>query len=197
MSTELSNKLLEKSLSATNHRNEPFLPKEIAKQWRRAGAVRIQDADYLQVLSTTDKPEVSGPLAIEMRLLPPEQRAWIREELSRIEKEEINNLEVAKCLQVAKEFDEFLAAKFPTVKRYGLEGSETILLWFDTIIKEIENTHLVIGMTHRGRNNLLVCLLGLQAEEGFIFFCNRYGYSILNCSTSSSDFNFKNKMAYV
>ena len=146
------------------------MPKEIAKQWRRAGAVRIQDADYLQVLSTTDKPEVSGPLAIEMRLLPPEQRAWIREELSRIENEEINNLEVAKCLQVAKEFDEFLAAKFPTVKRYGLEGSETILLWFDTIIKEIENTHLVIGMTHRGRNNLLVCLLGLQAEEGFIFF---------------------------
>ena len=161
---------LEKSLSATNHRNDSFLPKEIAKQWRRAGAVRIQDADYLQVLSTTDKPEVSGPLAIEMRLLPPEQRAWIREELSRIEKEEINNLEVGKCLQVAKEFDEFLAAKFPTVKRYGLEGSETILLWFDTIIKEIENTHLVIGMTHRGRNNLLVCLLGLQAEEGFIIY---------------------------
>ena len=150
------------------------MPKEIAKQWRRAGAIRIQDADYLQVLSTTDKPEVSGPLAIEMRLLPPEQRAWIREELSRIEKEEINNLEVAKCLQVAKEFDEFLAAKFPTVKRYGLEGSETILLWFDTIIKEIENTHLVIGMTHRGRNNLLVCLLGLQAEEGFNLFYRKF-----------------------
>ena len=57
-----------------------------------------------------------------MRLLPREQRKWVREELGRIEAESINNLEVGKCLQIAKEFDEFLAAKFPTVKRLCYEN---------------------------------------------------------------------------
>jgi len=146
---------------------EQFMPKQIAKQMRLAGPVRIQDQDYLHVFSSTPKPRVSGPLAIEMRLLPKEQRIWVKQELSKIENENLDELEIGKCLQEAKEFDEFLAAKFPTVKRYGLEGSETILLWFQTIVKEIENTHMVIGMTHRGRNNLLVCLLGLQADIMF------------------------------
>ena len=57
-----------------------------------------------------------------MRLLPKEQRIWVKQELSKIENENLDELEIGKCLQEAKEFDEFLAAKFPTVKRYGLEG---------------------------------------------------------------------------
>ena len=57
-----------------------------------------------------------------MRLLPKEERIWVKEELKKIENESLDSLEIGKCLQVAKEFDEFLAAKFPTVKRYGLEG---------------------------------------------------------------------------
>ena len=57
-----------------------------------------------------------------MRLLPNEQRKWVREELARIQQEEIDAVAVGQTLQIGKEFDEFLAAKFPTVKRYGLEG---------------------------------------------------------------------------
>ena len=104
---------------------------------RAAGPVRIQDGDYLHVFSDTPKPEVSGPLAIEYRLLPPNEREWIRTELARIEAEEIDPVTTGQCLQIAKEFDEFLQAKFPTVKRYGLEGSETIMLWFDQVLKEV------------------------------------------------------------
>ena len=104
---------------------------------RAQGPVRIQDADYLHVFAETTKPEVSGPLAIEYRLLPKEEREWIRSELSRIEAEPIDAVKTAQCLQIAKEFDEFLQAKFPTVKRYGLEGSETIMLWFDQVLREV------------------------------------------------------------
>ena len=91
----------------------------------------------MHVFADTVKPEVSGPLAIEYRLLPAEERSWIRSELAKIESEPIEPLQVAETLHLGKEFDEFLAAKFPTVKRYGLEGSETILLWFDQVIKEV------------------------------------------------------------
>lgn len=106
-----------------------------------------------------------------MRLLPQEQQQWVTDELNRIEWEPVDKFEVAECLQLAKEFDEFLAAKYPSVKRYGLEGSESIMLWFHTVLKELEKvfgtSHAVIGMTHRGRNNLLTCLLGMKPEVMF------------------------------
>ena len=80
---------------------------------------------------------MSGPLAIEYRLLPSNEREWIRAELARIEAEPIDQVQTGQCLQIAKEFDEFLQAKYPTVKRYGLEGSETIMLWFDQVLREV------------------------------------------------------------
>ena len=83
------------------------------------------------------QPDVSGPLAIEYRLLPSNEREWIRAELARIEAEPIDQVQTGQCLQIAKEFDEFLQAKYPTVKRYGLEGSETIMLWFDQVLREV------------------------------------------------------------
>ena len=52
------------SEAAAGQTNEIFMPKQIAKQMRLAGPVRIQDHDFLHVFSTTPKPEVSGPLAI-------------------------------------------------------------------------------------------------------------------------------------
>lgn len=103
-----------------------------------------------------------------MRLLPLNQQDWVKTELSKIESEKIDEFAVGECLHLAKEFDEFLAQKFPSVKRYGLEGSEAILLWFDTILAEMDQeTQAIIGMTHRGRNNLLVLLLGLKPEIMF------------------------------
>ena len=103
-----------------------------------------------------------------MRLLPQEQQNWIKSELSAIELEPVDKCAVGECLQLAKEFDEFLAHKFPSVKRYGLEGSESILLWFDALLAEMTSEqHAVIGMTHRGRNNLLTLLLGLKPEIMF------------------------------
>jgi probable 2-oxoglutarate dehydrogenase E1 component DHKTD1 len=75
-------------------------------------------------------------------------------------------------------FDQFLQAKFPNLKRYGLEGGESMLpaldalfasaslcMFFpirastsaDLIIAEIE--HIILAMPHRGRLNLLTDLL--------------------------------------
>ncbi|KAL0483648.1 2-oxoadipate dehydrogenase E1 component [Acrasis kona] len=59
-------------------------------------------------------------------------------------------------------FDHFMAKKFPTVKRYGLEGTETMIPAMDIILRKLEQdgtTDLVLGMPHRGRLNLLVGLL--------------------------------------
>ncbi|KAJ3124807.1 hypothetical protein HK098_000847 [Nowakowskiella sp. JEL0407] len=61
-----------------------------------------------------------------------------------------------------KVFDHFMAKKFPHVKRYGLEGAESMMIVLDTIFREANYQgvrEVVLGMPHRGRLNLLADLL--------------------------------------
>lgn len=78
ISQKLSELFFGQSKSATSgeKKNAPFLPKEIAKKMRAAGPVRIQDADFLHVFEGSEKPEVSGPLAIEYRKVSQSSFIW-------------------------------------------------------------------------------------------------------------------------
>lgn len=59
-------------------------------------------------------------------------------------------------------FDQFLQLKFPNLKRYGLEGGESMLPALDTLFSVASRAgveHVVLAMPHRGRLNLLTDLL--------------------------------------
>ncbi|KZT24824.1 dehydrogenase E1 and transketolase domain-containing protein 1 [Neolentinus lepideus HHB14362 ss-1] len=59
-------------------------------------------------------------------------------------------------------FDQFLQAKFPNLKRYGLEGGESMLPALDTLFRVASQAgiqHIVLTMPHRGRLNLLTDIL--------------------------------------
>ncbi|KAH9887940.1 dehydrogenase E1 and transketolase domain-containing protein 1 [Cubamyces lactineus] len=59
-------------------------------------------------------------------------------------------------------FDQFLQLKFPNLKRYGLEGGESMLPALDALFASASQAgveHIIIGMPHRGRLNLLAGLL--------------------------------------
>lgn len=62
-------------------------------------------------------------------------------------------------------FDNWAAKRFPNVKRYGLEGGESMMT---AVAKVLDEAHasgfedVVIGMPHRGRLNLLTQLLDLD-----------------------------------
>ncbi|KIK77031.1 hypothetical protein PAXRUDRAFT_835129 [Paxillus rubicundulus Ve08.2h10] len=59
-------------------------------------------------------------------------------------------------------FDTFLQAKFPNLKRYGLEGAESMLPALDALFSaaaRADTTHIILAMPHRGRLNLLTGLL--------------------------------------
>ncbi|KAF5357075.1 hypothetical protein D9756_006778 [Leucocoprinus leucothites] len=58
--------------------------------------------------------------------------------------------------------DHFLQAKFPNLKRYGLEGGESMLPALDALFSSAAQggiQHIVLAMPHRGRLNLLTDLL--------------------------------------
>lgn len=99
-------------------------------------------------------------------------------------------IDVAKLLLKCEQFDHFLAAKFPTTKRYGCEGAESMLIVFDELLKLAQTrmgqaqdlaksgiSDVIIAMPHRGRLNLLACLLGLDPA---VIFNKCMGESELN-----------------
>ncbi|KAJ1896049.1 hypothetical protein LPJ81_004829, partial [Coemansia sp. IMI 209127] len=59
-------------------------------------------------------------------------------------------------------FDKFMQRKFGQVKRYGLEGAESMIVALDELFDLCNHagvTEAVLGMPHRGRLNVLVDLL--------------------------------------
>lgn len=61
--------------------------------------------------------------------------------------------------------DAFLAAKFPTFKRYSNEGSESSIAFYYSLFSNSAQENIeqiVMGIAHRGRLNLMTCLLDLD-----------------------------------
>ena len=72
-----------------------------------------------------------------------------------------------------------LASKYPGVKRFGLEGGESLIRMKSEAIQRIGGygaKEVVIGMAHRGRLNVLVNILGKNPSELFDEFEGRASY---------------------
>ena len=68
----------------------------------------------------------------------------------------------------AEEFERFLSAKFPTKKRFGIEGAEALLALLDRVLADAASqgvTDVLIGSMHRGRLNLMANVLDMPPSE--------------------------------
>eukprot|EP00057_Strongylocentrotus_purpuratus_P018889 XP_011673363.1 PREDICTED: probable 2-oxoglutarate dehydrogenase E1 component DHKTD1, mitochondrial [Strongylocentrotus purpuratus] len=62
-----------------------------------------------------------------------------------------------------KAFDQFMTTKFATVKRYGGEGAESMMVFFHQLFTQAASDgveDIILAMPHRGRLNLLMGPLG-------------------------------------
>jgi probable 2-oxoglutarate dehydrogenase E1 component DHKTD1 len=62
-------------------------------------------------------------------------------------------------------FDSWAAKRMPTVKRYGLEGGESMMVALGTVLERAQKRGIrdtVLAMPHRGRLNVLTEFLGLD-----------------------------------
>lgn len=78
--------------------------------------------------------------------------------------------QIAELLIKSQAWDNFLATKFPTVKRYGAEGAEAMMAFFRQIFASAsadEMDHVVLGMPHRGKLNLLTTMLDTRPVKIF------------------------------
>ncbi len=109
-----------------------------------------------------------GSIGVEhFYLLDDEERNWLQKRMEATANSDPLDLRqrlrlFEKTFQ-AESFEKFLAQKFVGKKRFSLEGGETMIPLLDTVIEEsgrLGMAHLVLGMAHRGRLNVLVnCLL--------------------------------------
>ncbi len=106
----------------------------------------------------------AGALAVEIPLDDPDARAWW---LSRIEAPQraasrAEQQALLERLTAADGFERYLAGRYPGAKRFGLEGCDALIPLVDALMHEAAGklSHVMIGMAHRGRLNVLVNALG-------------------------------------
>ncbi|KAI0297773.1 dehydrogenase E1 and transketolase domain-containing protein 1 [Multifurca ochricompacta] len=86
---------------------------------------------------------------------------------------------VHELLAQSETFDQFLQLKFPNLKRYGLEGGESMIPALDALFSVAARAgvqHIILAMPHRGRLNLLAGLL--QMSPTSLFHKIKGGYEI-------------------
>ncbi len=102
-----------------------------------------------------------------MQISDPAQKAWLQERIEGPDKEISFTREgkraILNKLVEAEGFEKFCDLKFTGTKRFGLDGSESMIPALEQIIKRggaLGVKDIVIGMAHRGRLNVLAQVLG-------------------------------------
>uniref|UniRef100_A0A182N116 Transketolase-like pyrimidine-binding domain-containing protein n=1 Tax=Anopheles dirus TaxID=7168 RepID=A0A182N116_9DIPT len=115
-----------------------------------------------------------GTCSIELGFIESEEeREWLAaryEQLFRAPRPNTERRELAELMLKSQAFDHFLAVKFPTVKRYGGEGAESMMAFYWELFRcaaEQDLRNVVIGMPHRGKLNVLTTMFGTRPAKIF------------------------------
>jgi 2-oxoglutarate dehydrogenase E1 component len=97
-----------------------------------------------------------------MHIQDPAQKAWIQERIEQVRNHtdftERGKRAILERLTEAECFEKFLAVKYVGTKRFGLDGSESLIPALEQILKrgsQLGLEEVVLGMAHRGRLNVL------------------------------------------
>jgi 2-oxoglutarate dehydrogenase E1 component len=118
-----------------------------------------------------------GTIGVEFMHIPdPERRRWIEE---RIESEAPGSAQTPDKTKIldrlvrAEIFEQVLQTRYLGTKRYSLEGEAALLPLLDAILNaasEHDAQQAVLAMSHRGRLNVMVHIVGRPAAEVFARF---------------------------
>jgi len=131
------------------------------------GVLGIQEGTLKEILDLLKK-TYCGNIGYEfMHMGDPEEKAWIRDRIEGPEKK-INFTENGKKAILnkiieAEGFEKYLHVKFVGTKRFGIDGGESLIPALEQIIKRGGNLgvkEIKIGMSHRGRLNVLANVMG-------------------------------------
>jgi len=131
------------------------------------GVLGLQEASLSEIISILKK-TYSGNIGYEfMHMGDPVEKNWIRDRIEGLEKEvtftENGKKAILNKIIEAEGFEKYLHVKFVGTKRFGIDGGESLVPALEQIIKRGGNLgvkEIKIGMSHRGRLNILSNVMG-------------------------------------
>src|SRR5215469_15062046 len=107
-----------------------------------------------------------------MHIQEPIERAWLQARVERphLAADHDEQMRILSRLNVAEAFEMFLQTKYVGQRRFSLEGAESLIPLLDAVLGEAAMRGLhesVIGMTHRGRLNVLANIVGKSYGQIF------------------------------
>ncbi len=115
----------------------------------------------------------SGTIGAEfMHIADPERRRWIQQRLES-PAPEVDRLYVLERLIRADLFEQILQARYLGTKRFSLEGVTALVPLLDEVLQgavEHGSIQMVLGMSHRGRLNLMCHTANRRAADIFANF---------------------------
>ncbi len=112
-----------------------------------------------------------------MHITDTTQRRWLQQRLESARghyvPERDERLRLLDKLAAAEGLEKYLHSRYVGQKRFSLEGAESLIPLFDTLIRHCGRQgvkEMVIGMAHRGRLNVLVNILGKSPGDLFAEF---------------------------
>ena len=119
-----------------------------------------------------------GNIGIECNhITESKERRWFQRKFeSKLNDYSFNNdekLNIYERLNSAEGLAKYLSAKYPGMKRFGIDGAESLVPLVESVIQKCGSmgaNQICFGMAHRGRLNLLVNVLGKLPSDLFAAF---------------------------
>src|ERR1700674_4359656 len=103
-----------------------------------------------------------GSIGVEFMHIPcPKRRSWVQERMES-DAPQPNRSRILEQLIRADMFERVLQTRYLGTKRYSLEGATALIPLLDEILEEAAGhgaEQVVLGMSHRGRLNVMVNIL--------------------------------------
>jgi len=119
-----------------------------------------------------------------MHIVDTAEKRWFQQRIESVrakpEYSEEAKKHLLERLTAAEGLEKYLGSKYPGVKRFGLEGAETLIPLMDELIQRCGSygaKEIVIGMAHRGRLNVLINTLGKAPADLFDEFDGKAQYN--------------------
>ncbi len=139
--------------------------------------VHSEDRATLREILDTLRATYCGTIGIEyMYIADPERKAWLQERVESTRGPALDarsQKRVLEKLMEAESFERFLHTRYIGHKRFSLEGCEALIPLLDRILSDAARQgtrEVVIGMSHRGRLNVLANTVGKPLSQIFAEF---------------------------
>ena len=143
-----------------------------------------EQATLKEIVDSLEQTYCASVGAEFMHIVNTEERQWIQKRMESVRSKpdfgQDVKMHLLERLTAAEGMEKALASKYPGVKRFGLEGGESLIPMMDAMIQRCgsyEAKEMVIGMAHRGRLNVLINILGKKPSELFDEFEGRAEYT--------------------